>query len=314
MIHLFRPTTPVQWSWITLAGPDALDFVHRLTTVNAKKLSVGEGSPGFFLTAQGKVRAYFRLWRYQDQDFAFEFDAGDKSQWKKELLSTIDQYTFSENMRLKDVSELASVWLFCDSLKEWNATGCPTPERGKTVAIEDEVRVCFQGSADFGKEWITAWARPEKLDFWLKRHLSSAQNVEWNSLETWRVLNLRPGINHEIDLSTIPLEVGLRDAIAENKGCYPGQEVIERIVALGAPARRLARLDGQGEPPTAGEPVLNMAEPPIEVGVVTSVVTCEGRFSALAMIRKIHAKEGLPVRFSNHLRSEGSVVKIAPYA
>ncbi|MEK6580621.1 MAG: hypothetical protein AABZ55_15465 [Bdellovibrionota bacterium] len=314
MIHRFIPATPAQWSWITLAGPDAQDFVHRLTTIDAKHLDVGQGAPGFFLTAQGKVRAYFRLWRYQDQGFAFEFDAGEFGHWKKELLAAIDQFTFTENMKLVEVSELSCIWLFTDSTEDWKNTGLPAVQKGKTIATEDEIRICFQGTADFGKEWITVWGRHAQLETWLKKYLSHAQSVDWLTLETWRVLHLRPSVGHEIDASTIPLEVGLKDAIAENKGCYPGQEVIERIVALGAPARRLARLDGVGEAPQIGESVLNRAVPPLEVGIVTSVVSCDGRFSALALIRKVHAKEGMPVGFSVHTQSEGNVVHIAPYA
>jgi folate-binding Fe-S cluster repair protein YgfZ len=40
----------------------------------------------------------------------------------------------------------------------------------------------------------------------------------------------------------LPLELGLYDGIAENKGCYPGQETVERLITQGAPPRRLVRV------------------------------------------------------------------------
>ena len=48
---------------------------------------------------------------------------------------------------------------------------------------------------------------------------------------------------------------GLYDGVAQNKGCYPGQEVIERLITQGAPPRRLVRFraaaDGAGAPEVA---------------------------------------------------------------
>src|SRR6185295_2608646 len=134
-------------------------------------------------------------------------------------------------------------------------------------------------------------------------------------IESWRIRSLRPRIDSEITDSTLPLEVGLTDAVAQQKGCYPGQEVIERTLSLGAPARRLARVEGTGPAPAPGEPLFNLAEPPAEVGKVTSVSQEGGRFFVLAFLRKIHAKEGLEVRFTEHQGqvAHGKVAQIAPF-
>src|SRR4051794_10860791 len=99
-----QESSPVRWNWMTLIGPDAQDFLHRVTTVNAKALSPGEGASGCFLTAQGKIRAYFKLWHFDASSFAFEFDAGATSKWKNDLLAAIDQYTFSEKMTVTDLA------------------------------------------------------------------------------------------------------------------------------------------------------------------------------------------------------------------
>jgi len=320
MIRIFKPnaspasaaspsTPDLHWSWVSLIGPDAQDFLHRLTTVNVRGLGEGEGKPGFFLTAQGKVRSYFTLWNYRAGEYAFEFEAGQDDHWKKELLTVIDQYTFGEKITLADVTGLEPRWIFPD----------PSDPRfelktGETVAIDEEIRICHHGDRDFGRDWLTVWGRPGRLEQWIDLTLTDAQAVSWDELETWRILANRPRPGLELTEATIPLEVGLADGISENKGCYPGQEVIERIVALGSPARRLSRIDGEGQPPNPGETVLNLGDTPAEVGAVTSVSSCEGKFSALALIKKIHAKEGLPVRFSGQPESTGKIVRVAPYA
>jgi aminomethyltransferase len=107
--------------------------------------------------------------------------------------------------------------------------------------------------------------------------------------------------------------VGLRQSIADNKGCYPGQEVIEKIISLGAPARRIALIEGQGPAPRPGDAIFNVAEPATEVGQVTSVSAVDGRYSAIGMIRKIHAKDGLEVKLASDGRP-ARIVRVAPYA
>ena len=44
---------------------------------------------------------------------------------------------------------------------------------------------------------------------------------------------------HELLESFTPLDVGCMGGIVQQKGCYPGQEVIERTIALGRPAKKL---------------------------------------------------------------------------
>jgi folate-binding protein YgfZ len=304
----------IQWSWVTLSGRDAQDFLHRLTTVNVNALSVGQGAPGFFLNAQGKIRAYFTLWNFGPQDYAFELDAGAEGKWKTELLAAIDQYTFAEKITASDVTALESRWIFADAASEALAKlGAPDLKAGQTVAVDEEIRICHHGDLDFGRAWITAWGRPARLAQWLEHVLPASQAATPAQLEQWRIQALRPRVDAEITPATIPLEAGLTQAIAQSKGCYPGQEVIERIISLGSPARRLALIQGQGAMPSPGETIQNFADPPAEVGQITSVTPSEsGGFSALGFVRKIHAKEGLEVRFAQS-GSKGSISRIAPY-
>src|SRR4051794_24393100 len=112
MAYLYTPTSPIHWSWVNLAGPDAKDFLHRLTTVNVKTMQPGDGARGCFLTAQGKIRAYFTLWNHGPGDYGFEFDAGTEQHWKKELITAIDQFHFGEKFTLADATATHCAWIF----------------------------------------------------------------------------------------------------------------------------------------------------------------------------------------------------------
>ena len=99
-----------------------------------------------------------------------------------------------------------------------------------------------------------------------------------------------PGV--DMDESVLIMETGRQAAISFTKGCYLGQEVVERIAARGHVNRHLTgvRLDGD-TPPPAGAKLLADGQ---EVGYVTSAVRSEGlgRVIALAMVHRKHATPG----------------------
>lgn len=299
--HLFYPKNH---SWITLAGPDAEDFLHRLSSVNTRALEPGHGSPGCFLTAQGKLRAYFHLWRLGEQEFAFELDGGDVSksgQWKSSLLATIDQYTFAEKMTLNE-SELKTVWIFLPE----------NPSAGIVTTTTEGIHLCQHGSKDYGRDWISAWGEASALKNWISNHYASALPLDEKVMERWRIENTRPRLDAELTAETNPLEVGLIEAIAGQKGCYPGQEVIEKILALGSPAKRLVQIEGEGPTPQVKDTIQNLATLPATLGDITSATELpHGRFLALALVRKIHAKEGQEVMIN---KQRAHVKVVAPYA
>jgi folate-binding protein YgfZ len=81
--------------------------------------------------------------------------------------------------------------------------------------------------------------------------------------EAMRVAAVRPRLGLDTDDRTIPHEVGWigppgRGAVHLDKGCYRGQETVARVHNLGRPPRMLVllHLDGAGDRPATGDPVL----------------------------------------------------------
>ncbi len=332
MPTLYIPKSPIHWNWINLSGPDAPDFLHRLTTVDVKNLALSEGRAGCFLTPLGKISASFTLWRLGSNEFGFELDAGKDHLWKKKLLSTIDQYTFGEKFTLVDPLAPAispphqSTWLFFEMgvplPKTLLQLGFDTEKNSlKTCKLSthshadsDQIRLCFQGSMHYQRPWLTAWGSHHALSQWMTHYFSNTAEISFETIERWRINSLIPRVDHEITESTIPLEIGLRYAISEQKGCYPGQEVIERILALGSPSRRLVKIEGTGKTPALGEKIFNITEPMaprVEIGEITSALSTESGFTGLALIRKIHAKEAHPLQLQDG--TQATITRVAPY-
>ena len=95
------------------------------------------------------------------------------------------------------------------------------------------------------------------------------------------------------------LRIGTRDA-EQHRGQHQKKDRGPRRVSC-----------SHGASLRAGSKIFNLADTSVEVGEVTSVSRSAQGTKALAMVRKIHAKEGLEVKLEDNAR--GKLTRIAPY-
>jgi folate-binding protein YgfZ len=108
------------------------------------------------------------------------------------------------------------------------------------------------------------------------------------ALESLRVEAGLPAWGHEYADTVIPLEVSGMEGITDRKGCYPGQEVVERLISLGRPPRQLVSLTLGAE----AAPGAEVTAAGGAVGQVTSVAALpDGTLVALALVKR-RAAEG----------------------
>jgi folate-binding protein YgfZ len=113
--------------------------------------------------------------------------------------------------------------------------------------------------------------------------------VTEQEFEIYRVEQFHPVFGKDFNTSTLPQETGLVYALHFNKGCYIGQEIVERIRSRGHVNKILVGLKSpDGEALPVGAKVQFNAE---EVGQVTS----SANTSAIAMIRVVASKPGTDV-------------------
>lgn len=285
-IHLFE-----------MKGRDARDFLNRLTTVNIRELISGDFKPGFLLNPQGKARAAFRIAAVSEpaDSFLIEIEGGNESHWKTSFLSLLDQFTFTEKYELTEKTGLKCAWIF--GYGDASENTCET--RGGLTLLHGSKRA-------YGKNWTSVWGEPAAVNAFIQNE--SIGLMSEADFERMRILSLTPRIDVELVLDSNPLELGLREGISDNKGCYPGQEVIEKIISLGSPAKRLAKLVGTGTPPNIGDKVFLTDG---EVGKITSASATETGFAALALLRKNAAHEGQALTIRNELSA--TVERISHY-
>jgi len=214
------------WGTVKISGPDAQDYLQRMSTVDVKSLKANEVRHGAFLTGKGTVISLGMMFHWLG-DYYFVLSPGQSSV----LLEHLEKFHFAENLTVSDVSDH---WAL---VGEWNPAHQKTP---LVVSSEDDILRW----GDDSRSALT-WA-------WFPRTLFSNLNVETPQLgyqlfEFFRVQAGVPQVFSELSEQEIILEGNFEASIARNKGCYPGQEVVERIFTYGRVNKKLFPVRVKGE-------------------------------------------------------------------
>lgn len=254
-MHVFEPDRRLY----ALKGADAPDFLNRLFTLDMRALAVGSASRAFLLDARGRVVLAMRLLRVADDCYWID-RAPDEVEPTRDRL---DMFHFGERYAFEAVHTHTLYW----------ASGAPAdlPE-GSWAVPSDRC----------GPGW----------DLYVPAgHPVAGERVDADWVTARRVAHGSPAWPFEYRSDATPLDVG-KAGITEGKGCYPGQEVIERTLALGRPARRLVRVTADA--PLSMGPLLD-ADGAKPAGAITSVAGAQG----LALIKYTRTgpflREGVPV-------------------
>jgi folate-binding protein YgfZ len=119
--------------------------------------------------------------------------------------------------------------------------------------------------------------------------------VGWDALESARIEAGIPRFGQDMDESNLPLECGIEArAVSYSKGCYIGQQVINRIHTIGHVNKELRGLRLEGDlksPPAKGDRLLHEGK---EAGYVTSAVKslAINAWIALGYVRREHNQIG----------------------
>jgi len=116
-----------------------------------------------------------------------------------------------------------------------------------------------------------------------------------NDLKIWKINQAIPSLNMEINGKNNPLELGLKDLIDFNKGCYLGQETMSKIKNVSSLKQEIriwescesnVNLDGEDK-----SLYINSAKE-ISVGKITSILKSDSQIKGLAMIKRKYLEEG----------------------
>ncbi len=215
------------WKVLHLQGPDTLDFLNRLTTVALMRLETPAFSEGFLLKANGKVTSYFKLLLLSKTE-AFLI-AAPVSDSNYSAYDSFENLHFMEKLQIKELSDHVYLRVLT------NEDTLNTPKETQLFNEASWNQNIWTKQKTFKNDFGILLTRTE-CDHLLKQLRTSSEK---EVLDSYRILSGKAAAPNEVNLEVMPLETNMESAVHENKGCYPGQEVIERIRSMGQAPRKL---------------------------------------------------------------------------
>ena len=218
----------------------------------------------------------------------------DRNQAER-ILATFDHYIIMDDVEVKDVSDdITALGVAGPEAREvLAAAGFMIPEM-QVLQIQpvswkgmDCSLVC--GERGNYEIWIASSGARQLWDALLA---SGAGPVGFEALEQERVEAGIPAYGVDIRERDLPQETEQARALNFNKGCYVGQEIVERIRSRGSVHRKFTGLLVDGTVPPGSKISANGKD----VGEITSIAACptaENKTVALGYIRR---EMGIPGR------------------
>ena len=272
-----------------MSGGDCEDFLQRMTT-NDMRLPVGGHRPTALLSGTGRIQAVFNVIREDDGYWLIAPPNGAESL----RLALQGNLFFMDEVTVEDAGDrwnyLELVGRAASVVVELLGFGMVEP--GMAGHAGD--RIClFEDLIELpGFGLLVPAAETDGV----RRAVQQGHGLLWPDLDEYgdlRIRSVRGGYGTEYTEAFNPLEVGLDAICSDNKGCYPGQEVIARQVNYDRVARCLVLLESDHRL-SAGDPVALESRP---LGEVTSVgsVAEGGTWPSLAVVRSRQLAPGQPV-------------------
>lgn len=269
---------------VRMTGEDRTRLLHAMTTNDIQKLAPWHGCYTFFLNAQGRILADANVFAL-DNSYLLdtELEIGEK------LMQHIDQYVIADDVTLADESRQ---WAVVDVegpesskvLEQLNAKGFEQPwdidawEGGMIAAVS------ATGAAGF-RILIPASEKSEVIARLANAGIPEATPDE---VRAARIENGKPRYGEDITERYLTQETNQMHAVTFGKGCYLGQEIVERVRSRAQIHRMLhpVRIHSQSPP----EPGAKLSVEGKDIAEITSAVFSP-RFEEVAALAYVRVEQ-----------------------
>jgi folate-binding protein YgfZ len=264
-------------AYFTFTGPDRVRYLNAILTNNIRDLANGQGVVSLLLNAQGRILAEIETFADGEKIFLVSY-----LMIRERLAEVLEKYIIMDDVTFRDdaekfgtlalegpraaevVKELTAVDL--NSLPELGFTDVNVSSRTSEGAMADKASSdnsqraipCRMVRRFAGGEFIVERDKLEALwDVLLqatRRHGGGAMG--YTALSAQRLVQGAPWFGYDFGEKQIPHEAGLESShISYTKGCYTGQEIVERVRSRGQVNRRRVELlfAGGGVPENGAE-------------------------------------------------------------
>jgi len=297
---------------IQITGSDRIRWLNGMVTNNIRDLAVGQGVYAFLLNPQGHILG--DLYAYNRGD-SLTIDTAQSEAQK--LLTTFDHYIIMDDVEVSNISaKLVAIGIAGPNTRAvLHAATIAVPALELLQFVEmtwqsvDLTVICGDNAS---LESYELWLAPDQVrSVWDALTKSGATPTGRAALELLRIASGTPRYGQDIRERDLPQETEQQRALHFSKGCYIGQEIVERIRSRGNVHRKFTGFEVQGSLPAVGAKIQADGR---DVGEITSVATLPGALGerpvALGYLRREFATPGKQVQ------TEGAQLSVAtlPFA
>ena len=283
--------------WIAVTGSDRVRWLNGMVTNSVQALRPGEGAYTFLLNAQGRIQGDATVW-CEEGRLLLEMDRAQV----EGMMELLDRFIIMDDVELEDLSDSVQGVLIAgpraaEVLTELGIAVRPSrllkrssiPWNGASV----EVISAYGPQTPRFELWLTT-TDASKAD--LNALTSRLSEVNRESVELLRILEGVPRYGIDIREKDLPQETAQTRALHFSKGCYLGQEIVERIRSRGQVHRTFAQFALSGTVPAPGTELLADGK---AVGVLTTVAAeaIDGEHLALGYVRREAMDRKLPLSY-----------------
>lgn len=273
---------------IVVTGKDRVRWLNGMITNNVRDLPAGRGVYAFLLNPQGHILG--DLYAYNRGDsFLVTTDQGQVGK----ILAIFDRYIIMDDVEVTDISD------------KLTAVGVAGPKSrqvleaaGFKVRSVETLELLASGwqhgditmvrldnpAVESHQLWLEP---PNRKLLWEALANAGGVPVGWEALELLRIACGIPLYGQDIRERDLPQETEQVRAVHFNKGCYIGQEIVERIRSRGSVHRKFTGFVVEGTLPTPGTKIQVEGKDVGEITTSASLPTADGEYGvALGYIRR----------------------------
>ena len=287
--HLRSGCGLLELNWrakILVTGNDRVRWLNGMVTNNVRDLPLNHGNYNFLLNPQGRILA--DMYIYNRGEYLL-IDT-DQSQ-RETVLKTLDHFIIMDDVELSDSSDTLVSVAVCGpkAVEVLRSAGIDAsglaPLEVRDVVLNNIGLSILRGPQN-KPGWHEVWAAAANIEG-LQELLAKAgaRPVGTDAFEKWRIVHGLPRYGQDIRERDLPQETGQEQALNFSKGCYIGQEIVERIRSRGQVHRKFTGLEFHERLPVPGK---IEAEGRV-AAEITSVTEVEGKKIGLGYVRRENA-------------------------
>ncbi len=311
-------------AYLSFTGPDRVRYLNAILTNNIKDLRVGQGNVSLLLNPQGHILAEIETYAFADRLFCVSY-----AMMRERLIEWLDKYIIMDDVTMTDETARYGT-LALEGPKAAaivkSLTGIDLEPLSELGRVDAEIlRFAQDDTAEKTRTKETIPCRPIACRV-VKRSPGGVAGAEFvvesgELAELWQILSDatqkhgggpmgcaalsahrlalgQPWFGYDFGEKQIPHEAGLQDShISYTKGCYTGQEIVERVRSRGQVNRQRVTLHFSGD--VVPEPGALLTLSGKEVGYVTRAARAwdPPRILGMGYVRKEATAPGIVLQW-----------------